>query len=67
MSTHLSVLLPRLSRCDVSAAAQRIVGQDSQKSKLACILQNVTRCGRMSWYCFFFFAHWYIKNLFLAH
>lgn len=54
MSTHLSLLLRRLSRCDVSAAAQRIVGQDSQKSKLAWILHNVTRCNRMSWYCFCF-------------
>lgn len=40
----------------IGNAGQRIVGQDSQKSKLACILQNVTRCGRMSWYCFFFFC-----------
>ncbi len=31
-------------------AAQRIVGQNSQKRMLACILQNVTGCSRTSWY-----------------
>lgn len=27
-----------------------IVGQNSRKSMLACILQNVTGCSRTSWY-----------------
>ena len=34
----------------LSSAAQRIVGRNSQKSMLACILQNATRCNRTSWY-----------------
>ena len=29
---------------------QRIVGQNNQKSMLACILQNPTGCSRTSWY-----------------
>ena len=45
-----SVLARRLSRCDVSSAAQRIVGQNSQNSMLACILQNATGCSKASWY-----------------
>ncbi len=36
--------------CDIFSSAQRIVGQNGQKSMLACILQNPTGCSGTSWY-----------------
>ncbi len=53
---HLSQLCLYLSDtaqrdiCDIFGTAQRIVGQNGQKSMLACILQYLTGCSRTSWY-----------------
>ena len=41
-----------LSRCDIFSAAQMIVGQNSQKSMLACKLRNTTGCSTTSWHIF---------------
>lgn len=50
MRCHLSLLSKQLSWCDESFTAQRTVGQNSQKSRLVCILQHETVCRRTSWY-----------------
>lgn len=33
-----------------SSHVQRIVGHNNQKSMLACIVQNATKCSRTSWH-----------------
>lgn len=46
MSGQWAVICLLLSRCDVSAAVQRTMGQNCQKSLLAYRLQNATGCSR---------------------
>ncbi len=41
-----------------TSGVQRIVGKNSQKSMLVCILQNPTRSSRASWY-FFAYCIWH--------
>lgn len=40
----------RLSCCCVTSSALRIASQNSQKSVLVCVLQDVTGCSRICWY-----------------
>lgn len=44
--------------CDVSSGAQRTLGQNHQKSMLACILQNLTGQILLSVYSISYTTYW---------